>query len=83
MRMARSRRLKGAIAVAAALMLVGLPAAAQDDAAAVACDTGGEAYTVGSMIWNTSIPFYSNLIKGEQEQGRQVRHHRRRPQRRG
>lgn len=24
-------------------------------------------FTVGSMIWNTTIPFYTNLIKGEQD----------------
>lgn len=24
-------------------------------------------YTVGSMIWDTTVPFYSNLIKGEQD----------------
>ena len=66
--MARSRSVRGAIALAASLMLVGLPASAQD-AEEVMCDTGGESYTIGSMIWNTSIPFYSNLIKGEQEQG--------------
>ncbi len=23
--------------------------------------------TIGSMIWNTSVPFYSNFIKGQQE----------------
>lgn len=66
--MRRSNRLKGASMVAAGLMLVGLPATAQDTEELV-CDTGGEAFTVGSMIWNTSVPFYSNLIAGEQEQG--------------
>lgn len=24
-------------------------------------------FTIGSMIWNTTIPFYTNLIKGEQD----------------
>lgn len=68
--MRTSSRIRAATAVVAALMLVGLPASAQDDAAAgIDCDTGGQAYTIGSMIWNTSIPFYSNLIRGEQEQG--------------
>ncbi len=27
-------------------------------------------FTVGSMIWNTTIPFYTNLIKGEQDAGK-------------
>lgn len=66
--MRRTDRLKGAAALAAGLMLVGLPASAQEEAE-VMCDTGGESYTIGSMIWNTTIPFYSNLIAGEQEQG--------------
>lgn len=66
--MARSRHVRGALAVATGLLLVGLPAAAQD-AEEVMCDTGGESFTIGSMIWNTSVPFYSNLIKGEQDQG--------------
>lgn len=70
--MRRSSRVKGATALMAGLMLVGLPASAQEaeeGSAAAMCDTGGASYTVGSMIWNTSIPFYSNLIRGEQEQG--------------
>jgi ABC-type sugar transport system substrate-binding protein len=66
--MRSSSHLKGAAVVAAGLMLVGLPAAAQDSEA-VTCDVGDGEYTIGSMIWNTSIPFYSNLIAGEQEQG--------------
>jgi ribose transport system substrate-binding protein len=54
----------------AGMLLVGAPVSAQETAEpGAACDTGGQAYTVGSMIWNTSIAFYSNLIKGEQEQG--------------
>lgn len=28
---------------------------------------GGDSVTIGSMIWNTSVPFYSNFIKGQQE----------------
>lgn len=27
-------------------------------------------FTIGSMIWNTTIPFYTNLIKGEQDAGK-------------
>jgi ABC-type sugar transport system substrate-binding protein len=32
-------------------------------------DSGSPAkeITIGSMIWNTSVPFYSNFIKGQQE----------------
>lgn len=74
--MRRSNRTRGIGALAAGLLLVvGVPATAQSPSAApatspaAACDTGGTAYKIGSMIWNTSIPFYSNLIKGEQEQG--------------
>jgi ABC-type sugar transport system substrate-binding protein len=32
------------------------------------CTPSKQGLKIGSMIWNTSIPFYSNLIKGEQEQ---------------
>jgi ABC-type sugar transport system substrate-binding protein len=66
--MRKSSHLKGAAVVAAGLMLVGLPATAQDSAE-ITCDVGDGEYTIGSMIWNTSIPFYSNLIAGEEEQG--------------
>jgi ribose transport system substrate-binding protein len=33
------------------------------------CTPSKQGLKIGSMIWNTSIPFYSNLIKGEQDQG--------------
>ncbi len=29
-------------------------------------------YTIGSMIWNTSVPFYSNFIKGQQDTAKAV-----------
>jgi len=32
------------------------------------CTPTKQGLKIGSMIWNTSIPFYSNLIKGEQDQ---------------
>jgi ribose transport system substrate-binding protein len=73
--MARTGRAGGIAVLVAGLMLLGVaPAGAQDaspapDGAAAACDTGGESYRIGSMIWNTSIPFYSNLIRGQEEQG--------------
>lgn len=68
--MRRSSRAKGVLALAAGMLLIGAPVSAQETSEPEAtCDTGGQAYTVGSMIWNTSIPFYSNLIRGEQEQG--------------
>jgi ABC-type sugar transport system substrate-binding protein len=76
--MRRFSCVRGVAALAAgALLLAAAPASAQDPSGsaapatspAAACDTGGQAYKIGSMIWNTSIPFYSNLIKGEQEQG--------------
>jgi ribose transport system substrate-binding protein len=75
------RHTRTAAALAAGLLLVGLPASAQDasmaatepgGSTAVECDTGGQSFSVGSMIWNTSIPFYSNLIRGEQERGEEL-----------
>ncbi len=75
--MNRSVNVRTAATLAVGLLVVGVPASAQDASAppeaagtgTAICDTGGQAFKVGSMIWNTSIPFYSNLIKGEQEQG--------------
>ncbi len=29
-------------------------------------------YVIGSLIWNTSIPFYSNFIKGQQEEAQKL-----------
>lgn len=61
--MSRARRWSGA---GVALVLVLLIAGLQPDG------TSGAAkkFTVGSMIWNTTIPFYTNLIKGEQDAAR-------------
>lgn len=70
--MRTARSLKGTAVLVGGVLLLSLPASAQDteeSATDLACDTGGESYTIGSMIWNTSIPFYSNLIAGEQERG--------------
>ncbi len=42
--------------------------------AAIAPPAGTQAaakkFTIGSMIWNTTIPFYTNLIKGERDAGK-------------
>src|SRR6476659_4747750 len=32
-----------------------------------ATTTPTKQYTVGSVIWNTSVPFYSNFIKGQKD----------------
>jgi ABC-type sugar transport system substrate-binding protein len=31
-----------------------------------------KAYTIGSMLWNSSIPFYSNFVKGQQDTAKQL-----------
>lgn len=33
----------------------------------VAADASKPQFVIGSMIWNTSVPFYANFIKGQQE----------------
>ncbi len=35
--------------------------------AADASSTAAKQLVIGSMIWNTSVPFYSNFIKGQQQ----------------
>lgn len=29
-------------------------------------------YTIGSLVWNTSVPFYSNFIKGQQDAAKKL-----------
>ena len=63
----RTRRALVAATLAAGLLLTACspsaPAAPEPtDSAAPAAEI-----TIGSMIWNTSVPFYSNFIKGQQE----------------
>lgn len=59
-------------ALAAATLAAGLflTACAADPATPGTSPGASEApseITIGSMIWNTSVPFYSNFIKGQQE----------------
>lgn len=51
-----------AIAAAASLALVAAGCSAD-----TTTETGEDKLVIGSMIWNTSVPFYSNFIAGQQE----------------
>ncbi|MGE5141592.1 MAG: sugar ABC transporter substrate-binding protein [Rudaea sp.] len=42
-------------------------APATASSAAAAQVKANKNYTIGSLVWNTSVPFYSNFIKGQQD----------------
>ena len=52
-------------AALAAVMLVG---ACSSGSSTPAASTPAKTFTVGSMIWDTSVGFYTNFIKGQQEE---------------
>lgn len=54
-----------ALPVAMALILSACGGTAEKTPSATAEDD--EAFRIGSMVWNTSIPFYSNFIKGQED----------------
>jgi ribose transport system substrate-binding protein len=54
------------IVILAAILVLSIAAIAPPTAA----QAGARKFTIGSMIWNTTIPFYTNLIKGEQDAGK-------------
>ena len=54
----------GACSSAATPAPTSAPASAAPTSAA---PSAAKTYTIGSVIWNTSIPFYTNLIKGEKD----------------
>lgn len=43
------------------------PSAAPSEAAPSAAPSAAKPLTIGSMIWNTSVGFYANFIKGQQD----------------
>jgi ribose transport system substrate-binding protein len=55
-----AKRLAGAAALAAALALPG------------SGDAQDAKYRISYMIWNTSVPFYSNLIKGAEDTAKEL-----------
>ena len=68
MKLSRSTMLS--LAALAALLLIAACAPAATPAAQGGTGDQLKAnknYTIGSMIWNTSVPFYSNFIKGQQD----------------
>lgn len=70
--MSKSRRLTaGIVAVATVAALAACssgPGAAPSGGATSAGTGDGEQLVIGSMLWNASVPFYSNFIKGQQEE---------------
>lgn len=69
MQFKKARRfLAAAVAVGLAATAAGCSAA--DDASSApstGASAGEETFVIGSMIWNVSVPFYSNFIAGQQE----------------
>lgn len=64
----RTRRALAAATVAVGLLLTACSPTPATPAPSGSSGSGsGSEITVGSMIWNTSVPFYSNFIKGQQE----------------
>ncbi len=54
-------------ALISASLMAGCSGSEQSSGAASSGGDSSSGYTIGSMIWNTSVPFYSNFIKGQQE----------------
>lgn len=58
----------GLVAGALALGLLLAACSGPSDTPSSAASAGGDdQVAIGSMIWNTSVPFYSNFIKGQEE----------------
>lgn len=55
-----------ALAVVAAVLAAAVIAGCGGSSSGSASSGGGQVQ-IGSMIWDTSVPFYSNLIKGQKE----------------
>ncbi|MFV0407298.1 MAG: sugar ABC transporter substrate-binding protein [Propioniciclava sp.] len=56
----------GALALGMLLAACGGPTGTSSSTSSEA-PAGDEAVTIGSMIWNTSVPFYSNFIKAQED----------------
>jgi len=73
--MSTTRRLRRSVAVAAALAtMISIGACSTDTGDADPAGPGDNAtekpadqLVIGAMLWNASVPFYSNFIKGQQE----------------
>lgn len=73
--MSTTRRLRRSVAVAAALAtMISIGACSTNSDDADPAGPGGDAteqpadqLVIGAMLWNASVPFYSNFIKGQQE----------------
>ena len=67
----RRRRLAAATAALAAVLALGACSNSADDDTAGPADDGAAEETadlvIGAMLWNASVPFYSNFIKGQQD----------------
>ena len=70
--MRTTARFRRGVAVLAATAVTALGLAAcssstQPDAPAEGTDAPADELVIGSMLWNASVPFYSNFIKGQEE----------------
>lgn len=65
-----SRALRIAVVVATAAVVVGACSSTASPSPTSAPTQ--KAWTIGSMLWNTAIPFYSNFIKGQQDTAQEL-----------
>ncbi len=56
----------------AAVVLVGACSSSSSPAPSAAPSAPAKTFTVGSMIWNTSVGFYANFIKGQQDTAKKL-----------
>jgi len=69
--MARTRSRAGIAAATAALVALAFTGCAAESTTPDA-SSGDDKLVIGSMIWNTSVPFYSNFIAGQEEMAEEL-----------